>query len=219
MLDFRVIVELGAGVGLVGLTVGCLIDEKSTIVQHAQCDESERIHSNLLILTDHDPGVLDVIESNIERNGFVVVYSDAPSHPQESKTTFELNRESTLNQPLFAISRLVWGNVDHIREIKQLCSSFCGVDAHGVDLILGSDLIYSPGVVEPLLRTVKELLLDRVQQSSTKKMPYFLLCSSFRRVESDCAISEICCMLNLNRIVVYNNLSDSGCLLERFELE
>jgi predicted nicotinamide N-methyase len=117
-----VVIELGSGIGLCGILSSHLGDRTQQVV-----------------LTDYDPGCLELLKINIETN-----------HCQDNcRTQF-----------------LQWGG--DIQEV--LLGSHVGNDI----LVIGSDLLYCKEVVEPLFRTISQLL--RHQKGIRG---HFLLASSF----------------------------------------
>ena len=112
------VVELGAGCGLTGLAVAQLRPEAT------------------VIFTDHDPGVLKVIEHNV--------------------------RQQERAQAKCLTQSLRWGP-EGVKEIQALETLQVGPDGrHQVtELIVGSDVIYAREVVPLLFWTVNRLLSPR----------------------------------------------------------
>lgn len=178
------VVELGAGVGLGGLAA-------------AQRPEVERV-----VMTDYDPGTLDLIRENVDHNQSVegVTGADKCSvaflewGPGQENGDGEKNRDSG-------------GNIDKCDKEDRLSSSLSPssssltsssssssssgkvkeVDVPVSELMIGSDLIYAPEVVRPLLATVARLLVP------TPARGVFLLVSSFDIGEESNAIFAAAC--------------------------
>lgn len=97
----KVVLELGAGTGVVGIVASLLNIKK-------------------VIISDRDQGTLEVIMKNIQ-----------------------LNKEK-IPLRLIEVVPLEWGNKEHFLSITEK-----------VDLIIGSDLLYSLFMVESLITTVE----------------------------------------------------------------
>jgi len=159
------VVELGAGCGLAGLAF-------------AQLNPDSHV-----VFTDHDPGVLKTIESNVK----------AQTRPQATCSTQSLG----------------WGpNGSH--ELKKISNTFGTtsdpLDEGRVDLIIGSDVIYALEVVDLLFYTVNELLLkSRADEESG--LPEFLMCSSFSYDNAtEAGIDEACQKYKLSREILVDEL-------------
>lgn len=91
-----------------------------------------------------------------------------------------------------------------------------GVDTfEDVDLIIGSDLIYSTPVAKALLLTFK------FRFHVTKKTihpPKLLLCSSFRDPITTAFIDKECAALNIQRTVIIDEINNGNCLLEEYSI-
>jgi len=121
-----------------------------------------------VIFTDYDPGSLEIIKNNVEMNKVeefgVMVFvdffawgKDLPLSAREAATFDPIVNEKDKDANCFT---------------RQL-------------LLVGSDLLYCCGVVEPLLKSVAELLnLATIShQTSTYLPPMFVLVSSFETGE------------------------------------
>ncbi|KAK8966399.1 hypothetical protein KSP40_PGU002108 [Platanthera guangdongensis] len=94
------------------------------------------------------------------------------------------NVTSNLEQNLvekIAVEKLVWGASQDLQAIKEL-----GCYKGGFEVILGTDVCYSPGAIHPLFFTAKELLLN---ETWGKPKPSLILCHIQRRVHEDSIIS------------------------------
>ncbi len=81
------------------------------------------------------------------------------------------------------------------------------------DLLYGSDLIYSIQIASELLYTVKKLL------NVKNKYAKFILCSSFRHQDTTKFIIDLCKQkLGLNYIMIQNEISQNGVIIEEFSL-
>ena len=128
------IIELGAGIGICGI-VCCYLNQF-----HSQ-EESSSISSRRsqeVILTDYDPGCIELLNRNIIQN-----HCELSCHTEYLK----------------------WGDsINHLL-IKN--------DLERI-LVIGSDLLYCKGVVEPLFITIFHIF-----HSIVSKNGIFLLASSF----------------------------------------
>lgn len=142
------IIELGAGVGISGIVCSYLNQfissstsstSSTSSVSSVNLLETREISLNSkVILTDYDPGCINLLNDNIIQNNCQNV----------CKTEY-----------------LKWGeSINHLEINNQLENI----------LIIGSDLLYCTGVVEPLFTTVFQLL-----NSINSKNGIFLLASSF----------------------------------------
>lgn len=135
------VLELGAGCGLVGLTLAQLSGVDS------------------IIMTDHDPGSLKLIQEGIYRN----------QHRWRDGVRCEISHMEwgkKLNRQIVSLVNIERVNAEH------------GSGKEGIMLLLvGSDLVYSLDVVESLFKTVADLFRHR--DESGRGRGQFLLCGSF----------------------------------------
>jgi hypothetical protein len=89
------------------------------------------------------------------------------------------------------------------------------------DLILGSDLIYSVDIVEPLLQIAKTALnrsADVSQEGSRCLAGRFILSQSFAfDTKTESEIGRVCDNFQLSRIIVEDNLSVDGVRIQEFQ--
>ena len=142
-----------------------------------------------IVFTDHDPGTLELSRSNAER-----AFSSSKSR-------------SSLHYRL-----LSWG--DESESKKLLCDLH--MDNHGVDLVIGSDLIYDEGVVKPLFKTVSMLLRPvGGKESNGKRM---IMTQSFSYDEStERAIDAACNEFGLLRKLISSSLTEGGVKIQAFD--
>lgn len=93
------------------------------------------------------------------------------------------------------VQRCVWGETGETDE----------AGAGDFDVAVGSDLIYCPGVIRPLLATAKRML---------RAGRHFYLCSSFAGYDE--IMQDACTELGLHYVCVFDHLAEGGCKLERF---
>jgi predicted nicotinamide N-methyase len=105
-IENKRILEIGAGAGICGLVCSTLNVKK-------------------IIITDRDPGCLQLIEKNIESN------------------TVKINKN------LIEVKSFDWTNHNQINEFKDK-----------YDIIIGSDLLYSPFMIEPFVKALNAFILD-----------------------------------------------------------
>lgn len=152
------VLELGAGCGLVGLTVA----------QMAGCAT--------VVMTDHDPGTLRLIEAGVARN------------------------QARLRAACRA-ALLEWGQDAVGQALVGGDGGGGDEDCGGFDLVIGSDLIYSDTVVRPLLATVAGVLGDSRGKGAMGAR--FLICGSFALGEVIMEeVVRVCAELKLVRTVV-----------------
>ena len=140
--------ELGAGLGLVGL-----------LVSH--------LRPSVCVVTDGDEATLDRLCSNFGLNDFAP--DDASGRGlswQESERVFnglQSSRSSdggggggdaSPSPPRATIARLLWMNSGDMARAANLAPP----GSHGYDLILAADVVYADEAVIPLVATVSELL-------------------------------------------------------------
>jgi predicted nicotinamide N-methyase len=117
------VIELGSGIGLCGI-LSCHLGDRTQQV----------------VLTDYDPGCLDLLKINIQTNNC----------QDNCRAQF-----------------LQWGG-ENLQEV------LLGSQGRDDVLLIGSDLLYCKEVVEPLFRTISQLLMHREGIRG-----HFLLASSF----------------------------------------
>ncbi|XP_020575248.1 uncharacterized protein LOC110021186 isoform X2 [Phalaenopsis equestris] len=110
-----------------------------------------------------------------------VVSTDGDS---EALQLLRENISSNLQQSLLekiAIRKLIWGRKQDLEVIKEL-DCFNG----GFEVIIGTDVSYSPEAISPLFFTSKELILKKDDGESK---PCLILCHIERRVDEDSIVS------------------------------
>lgn len=157
-----VIVELGSGVGMCGIFLAKYFE----LLSSKKSEESNSIEMpSTILLTDYDPGCLDMLSDNIVLNSL----------------------EDSCH-----VCRVEWGkNLTSVFEFTQLSISSQQTPL----LVIGSDLLYCVSVVKPLFTSVKAMLsgvavarnapecLDKCQDDNTRSVSMgrglFILASSF----------------------------------------
>lgn len=129
-------IELGAGCGLASLAALQIWQES------LEC----------CVVTDHDPSVLARARSNYE--------STLQAIMDASQTEEQLNAAiNDIASIPMVFEDLEWGGVDGtLPAVKKALLEHTTEHVDTADLVLGTDIIYCPSVVEPLFRTVAELL-------------------------------------------------------------
>jgi predicted nicotinamide N-methyase len=174
----RTLVELGAGCAL----LSCLALQLWQ--PSLEC----------LVVTDHDPGTLERARDNYEST--LQTLLDAASQLSQDDDNDDalndaINRTASIHA---AFERLSWGNAADSKAVRQLLGEHNSRHVRRADVIVGSDLIYDTAVVEPLLRTARDLLAaDGV----------FILSQSFAYEEAtEESIDASCTALGLERTIV-----------------
>lgn len=100
--------------------------------------------------------------------------------------------------------QLSWGDSElACEQLSKLLSQ-----EKSVDLIIGSDLIYSSEACRSLLKTVDHLLHCRQQ--------CFVLCSSFRHPDTTQIVLDCCALYGIERVVETDTIARGGTIVERF---
>jgi predicted nicotinamide N-methyase len=128
----KTVVELGAGCGMLGLTIHKALEMKMD--KHQAGGLQWRV-----ILTETDE-VMDNLRRNFQRNSKIV-----KAQPPASSSSCP---------PTASVCELDW------TKYREHCQA-AGIDAHSVDLILGTDVVFSTRFVEPLLQTMEYLCHDK----------------------------------------------------------
>lgn len=124
----RVTVEVGAGCGLLGLGI-----------YHASL-------ARTVVLTETEE-VLPNLQRNVEKNRY-------PSKGQKGES--DDMREKRRTSRLHACT-LDWTNVEEDCRKVTRTTKDCLLEAHSVDTIVGTDVVFSTRFVEPLLKTLRYL--------------------------------------------------------------
>lgn len=163
------VVELGAGCALASLTA------LQAWQPNLQC----------VVVTDHDPGVLERARSNHEST-LNELYEQARS---EDGLNNAINDVGSI--PV-VFEFLEWGNDEKLENIRNQLLEHTISGRKTADVLLGTDLIYSQEVVEPLLHTAAKLM--------HKSCGRFLSSQSFLYdKETETTIDMVCTLLHLER--------------------
>jgi hypothetical protein len=220
------IVELGSGCALASLTALQIWQESLRLV----------------VVTDHDPGTLVRARDNLESTLQGVLDESESSLSVDGiggdGDGDDVDNDAMLNDTINCLASipvlfepLEWGSADDAERVLRLlhehscCCSSSSQRVERVDLVLGSDLLYCPTVVEPLLRTASSLLLGNNSGSSNNNnnsdgdtTGRFVLAQSCMgggagNGDHECdaveeEIDRVCNNLNLTRTVLYDHQSD-----------
>ena len=121
-----------------------------------------------VVFTDYDYGSIELLNENV---------NEAKSQPYAAGKTL-------------AVERLKWGS----ETLSSTLLSIIGGEGEmaAALLVIGTDLIYSKDVVQPLLQSVKLLLVQK-QPGAAR----FVLFSSFDISDYDAEVSRVCGMLKI----------------------
>jgi len=163
------VVELGAGVGVAGLVAA----------QLPGCRQ--------VVLTDYDPGSLQLLRENIALNSGAADAADSGASPSSAVAT------GTVGVCECSVAFLEWGNLAAGNALltQDLGSGSSGTtsdetppsatisttNATLFPLVLGTDLLYSADIVAPLFTTAKQLMRRGTGEDGAAGR--FLLVSSF----------------------------------------
>ncbi|RRT50633.1 hypothetical protein B296_00051613, partial [Ensete ventricosum] len=90
------------------------------------------------------------------------------------------NLETSLLDKI-VVKRLLWGNTEDIKAIKDLCGH-----GGGFEIIIGTDVTYNYDAISPLFETARELISN---QENGNCKPALVLCHIQRRVDESSIIS------------------------------
>lgn len=76
------------------------------------------------------------------------------------------------------VKKLLWGNTDDIKDIKDL--------AGGFDVIIGTDVTYNSEAISPLFETARKMISEDFQG---ERKPALILCHIQRRVDENLILS------------------------------
>lgn len=135
------VLELGAGLGLNGILawrLSCVgVDTDDDGEQHHE--KSEESTRSEVCITDGDSDALVHLRDNIERNRPITTTTD------NNDTIATITSKVTCHQ-------LIWGEESSQKFLQHIAHN------RKYNVLLASDIIYSPVIVEPLWETVKTLL-------------------------------------------------------------
>ncbi|KAG5183642.1 putative methyltransferase-domain-containing protein [Tribonema minus] len=158
------VLELGAGCGLAGLTAAQLTGVSA------------------VVFTDHDFGVIELLQENIEH----------------------LRQAGSAKAGVLAAQSLSWGEVD--QKTVAAVHAAAGLQqpqAGAFSLVLGSDVIYAKSVVRPLFATACAFLAQPHGQ--------FIMSQSFAYdAETEAEMDAACAAHKLRRRVVHDALGTEG---------
>ncbi len=133
------VLELGAGLGLNGILAWKLMmqQEANHDISESVDGSRKRNQAGEVVITDGDSDALVHLRDNVERNRPT---SSSSSNHREEKMV------------LAKVHQLIWGKESSEKFLKTIS------DNTKYDVLLASDIIYSPVIVEPLWETVQTLL-------------------------------------------------------------
>ncbi|QRV83438.1 ubiquitin family protein [Ceratobasidium sp. AG-Ba] len=155
IVSFARVLELGSGVGLLGLTVATLqkIFQASQTPEEAKNRPPER--TPCIVMTDVDEDVLTRCATNLR----------LPCNTSDNQQT--------------QVRALDWTDSVDPNRVRYVHAILDEVDA---DVVLAADVVYDPSIIPPLTRTLR-LALDRpVSGSSSLRVAYVAL--TLRREET-----------------------------------
>jgi Lysine methyltransferase len=172
------VLELGSGLGRCGILVHHLLQSRMNdyargIAQH------HRQHHHHVYLTDGDTDTLYQLRENVSEN------------------------VSPDQQQFVSCHQLLWGRdsttrfCDRLSLATQTGDDYPEKEITGdrntqVDLVIGSDLIYVPQVIQPLFETISVLLQESKEKSdSTQGTSMFLMAHSNRRKGSSVTLDMV----------------------------
>ena len=129
------ILELGAGLGLVGIVAHRMLLASSPL---SDWNAPHHNHTSRVILTDGDTDTLRQLRVNLERN----------------------NHRPAIQSPRLECRQLLWGRETALQFQRELQQRQEQEQHSGTtfDLILASDIIYAASIVDPLWETIQVLL-------------------------------------------------------------
>lgn len=207
--DVRSVLELGAGTALPSLCAHQLY----------------RDSLEYLVVTDRDYGTLERARDNYETT-LMELYEDADTEEGKESVVNEISSTLVEFLPLSwgggrrkdCNSKRQWKELQ--KRVHKMDDSFrAGIGPKLFDLVLGSDLIYSFDVVEPLLQTAKMAMSQRYVVHSDHDDDdtgggRFLLSQSFPLdAETEQEIDHVCRVLHLSRKII---LEDNGSKVQEF---
>lgn len=144
--------ELGAGCGMVGQVLYAAGLAKPMIVTEAQPVMANLLHNlrrNQEMLLDDRMGKNTSCD-NHHHNHHHHHHQQQPTGSNLSSTTSSSSPSTRNNDLLFQAHTLDWTNYKHD------CTK-ANIEPHSIDTILGTDVVFSPTHVEPLLQTITYL--------------------------------------------------------------
>lgn len=159
----------------------------------------------LVVFTDHDPGCIDRARANSERT-----VSEMRSCAS-SKSSQNEGLDKNVALDYFMLS---WGDKKAASELLDKLDV-----KKGFDLVIGSDLIYDEGVVEPLLCTISMLLGKKdsnIDPSIGSKGKMIMTQSFAYEKATETAIEKACTTFGLKRVILKCELSKNGIRVSEF---
>lgn len=199
IMGIRSLLELGAGAALPSL---CALQ----VFQDSL---------DFLVVTDGDYGTLERARDNYETT-MTELYEGAETEEGQESVVNDIASISVEFLPLS------WGQGNKQRRQwkdlqKRLHRDHPVLETGSevtFDLVLGSDLIHSVDMVEPLLQTAK---MAMKKNTDTNSKPRFLLSQSFPfDTETEEEIDRVCDWLQLSRHVVEDRMSANGSRIQEF---
>jgi protein N-lysine methyltransferase METTL21D len=100
---------------------------------------ASHLRASKVVLTDGDSDALQYLRANVEKN--------VPQPQKRVENNIIDTTQATTGTPVF-VRQLVWGEA----------ASFLLTDSERFDTVIGSDIIYVEEILEPLWRTVDDLV-------------------------------------------------------------
>jgi predicted nicotinamide N-methyase len=198
--DIRSVLELGAGMALPSL---CALQVFQDSLE-------------FLVATDHDYRTLERARDNYETT-MMELYEDAQTEEGQESVVNDISSILVEFLPLkWGPGKRQWKDLQ--RRLHQDHPTLKTGTQITFDLILGSDLIHSVDMVEPLLQTANMALNKTSETSQTGSIAgRFILSQSFAfDAETESEINRVCDNFQLSRIIVQDNLSVDGSRIQEF---
>lgn len=154
------VIELGAGCGLCSIVC-------SKLIQFQQMQSKPSVVSKICV-TDYDPGALQIIQDNININ---------PIEVSKLYSTDSNNKFERFHNIQWSVENIKWGDDLKLNTLDNSTEIPSPMLSPGYDLIIGSDLIYCTGVIQPLFCTVDQIIQQKT--SNMDRQCVFILAFSF----------------------------------------
>jgi hypothetical protein len=192
--------EIGAGCGMLGLILATNVLSSKVVLT-----EASEVMANLK----------ENVDANVISKGSTIIHPDQTD--LQIKGVHHTKYQPACPENCVSVRQLRW---DHIKTDIKACAadsnSSCGsehdLEPHSFDTIIGTDVVFDPALVCPLLKTISKMARKKSKKKSTSQKPTLIyLCLQVRCPDSHALLFSESSKYGLEVIDVSDELKSTKC--------